>query len=101
MSILIIRYELISDVQVFQPVNAEIESEALKTTQVLIQTLYDESVDVPEDLNSVRGLAKDICEECQELMAEPEKSQAVPATKMIASLLGTTRKSGYICALSH
>ncbi|THH09922.1 hypothetical protein EW145_g1685 [Phellinidium pouzarii] len=76
--------------EVFQPVNSEIEKEALKATQILIQTIYGASTDaqgVPEQLE---GLVMDICDECLELIGEPEKNQAVPASKVIAALIGTT-----------
>ncbi|EJD07612.1 ARM repeat-containing protein [Fomitiporia mediterranea MF3/22] len=76
--------------EVFQPVNPEIEAEALKATEVLIRTIYgfDGSSERSED--HIEGLVADICSECLGLMSEPEKSQAVPASKVIAALIGTT-----------
>ncbi|KAH8111038.1 ARM repeat-containing protein [Phellopilus nigrolimitatus] len=74
--------------EVFQPVNTEIEGAALKSTQVLIQTIY--GTETKESSDKLEGLVKEICEECLELMGEPEKSQAVPASKVIAALVGTT-----------
>lgn len=41
--------------------------------------------------DDTEGLAKDICEECLEVLREPEKSQAKPAIKVLAAFLETTR----------
>ena len=72
--------------------NPEIEAEALKTTQVLIRTIYGSKETSEDTSETLSGLAKEICDECLELMKEPEKSQAIPASKVMASLIGTTGK---------
>lgn len=80
--------------QIFQPVDAETEEEALKTTQVLVKTIYvdeEAAVEVHED---IQGLARDVCEECLNILKEPEKTQARPATKILCTFMLTTRKFG-------
>ncbi|KAH8075854.1 ARM repeat-containing protein [Cristinia sonorae] len=80
--------------EIFQPTDSETESEALKTTQVLIQTIYGSSSQTalgPEPgSEAIEGLAKDACEECIRILKEPEKSQAKPATKVICAFMSTT-----------
>ncbi|KAF8661259.1 hypothetical protein AX16_001362 [Volvariella volvacea WC 439] len=74
--------------EVFQPVDTKTEAEALKTVQALINTLYagqSTGTDV-----EVTGLARDVCEECIEILREPEKSQAKPAIKIISAFISTT-----------
>ena len=72
--------------------NPEIEAEALNTTQILIRTIYGPKESSEDTSETLSGLAKEICDECLELMKEPEKSQAIPASKVMASLIGTTGK---------
>jgi DNA repair/transcription protein MET18/MMS19 len=62
--------------------------EALKATQVLIQTIYADEVADAE----LEGLAKDACEECIQILKEPEKSQAKPAIKVLCAFMSTTRQ---------
>ena len=38
-------------------------------------------------------LVDEITQECLELMKEPEKTQAIPAAKVMGTLIGTTSKS--------
>ena len=64
--------------------NTEIEQEALKVTRTLVSTVGDEG-NGPE-----KWLVGEIGQECLELMSEPEKTQAIPATKVMCSLIGTT-----------
>ncbi|KAI0258930.1 ARM repeat-containing protein [Gloeopeniophorella convolvens] len=72
--------------EIFQPTDPETEQEALNTTQVLIKTIYqDNTVDAEID-----GLAKDACEECIQILKEPEKSQAKPAIKVLCAFMSTT-----------
>jgi DNA repair/transcription protein MET18/MMS19 len=74
--------------EIFQPTDLETEVEALKSTQVLIKTIYaDEVTDTDLD-----GLAKDACEECIQILKEPEKSQAKPAIKVLCAFMSTTRQ---------
>lgn len=58
---------------------------------MLIKTLY--SVDETENKASedIEGLAKDACEECIQILREPEKSQAKPAIKVLCAFMETTR----------
>ena len=69
---------------------------ALKTTQVLIQTIYtptpttgENGKDATMDVE-MEGLAKDACEECIKILKEPEKSQAKPAIKVLCAFMATT-----------
>ena len=64
--------------------NNEIEQEALKVTRILVATVGDEGSAVE------KNLVGEITQECSELMSEPEKTQAIPATKVMGSLIGTT-----------
>lgn len=79
--------------QIFQPVDAETEEEALKTTQVLVKTIYLDEEAAVEQNEDVQGLARDACEECINILKEPEKSQARPATKILCAFMSTTRPS--------
>ncbi|PPQ72316.1 hypothetical protein CVT26_007273, partial [Gymnopilus dilepis] len=76
--------------EIFQPVDPEAEEEALKTTQILVRTIYadeEAAVEVNED---IQGLARNVCEECLQILKEPEKSQARPATKVLGAFMLTT-----------
>lgn len=44
-----------------------------------------------EDDADINGLAHDICEECINILKEPEKSQAKPAAKILCAFMSTTR----------
>jgi DNA repair/transcription protein MET18/MMS19 len=67
------------------------EEEALKTTQTLVKTIYaDED---RESNKEIQGLARDACEECIQVLQEPEKSQAKPAIKILCAFMATTRSS--------
>lgn len=68
------------------------EAEALKTTQVLIQTIYSTDDSEKGSVEDLEGLAKDACDECLEILREPEKSQAQPAMKVLCAFMSTTRK---------
>ncbi len=72
--------------EIFQPTDPETEQEALKATQVVIKTIYADEVTDAE----IDGLAKDACEECIQILKEPEKSQAKPAIKVICAFMSTT-----------
>ncbi|KJA28181.1 hypothetical protein HYPSUDRAFT_130307 [Hypholoma sublateritium FD-334 SS-4] len=76
--------------EIFQPVDAETEEEALKTTQVLVKTIYLDEEAAVEQNEDVQGLARDACEECINILKEPEKSQARPATKILCAFMSTT-----------
>ncbi|KAF7798029.1 hypothetical protein EIP86_009241 [Pleurotus ostreatoroseus] len=76
--------------QIFQPTDLETEVLALKTTQVLVRTIYDShNTDIASD-PQIEGLAKDACDECVRILKEPEKSQAKPATKVLCAFMSTT-----------
>ncbi|GBE89610.1 MMS19 nucleotide excision repair [Sparassis crispa] len=76
--------------EIFQPTDTETEQAALKTTQILVQTIY--AADDTEDKSGedIEGLAKEACEECIQILREPEKSQAQPAIKVICAFMSTT-----------
>lgn len=40
--------------------------------------------------DEMQGLAKDACEECLEVLREPEKSMAKPAMKVLCAFMSTT-----------
>ncbi|KAG8854442.1 hypothetical protein FRB96_007504 [Tulasnella sp. 330] len=71
-------------VKILQPIDAETENKALETTQALIRTIYDSSLDSSEDL------IKDVCKECLNILKEPEKNQAQHAVKILSALVMTT-----------
>ena len=75
--------------EIFQPVDVETEDGALVATQVLMKTLY-ESQEVQVD--DIEGLAKEITQECLDILKQPEKSQARHAIKTTCALISTTRK---------
>ena len=76
--------------QIFQPTDPITEEKALKTTQVLIQTIY--STSESSDDKAIEGLAKDACDECMQILREPEKSQAKHAIKVLCAFMSTTRE---------
>ena len=69
--------------------NAELEDKALETTRVLVKTIYETEGETDSDPT---GIVQEIYVECLELMKAPEKSQAVPATKVASAMIGTTCK---------
>lgn len=76
--------------QVFQPIDPQAESEALETIQALLKTIYADDVSNTSS-EDIQGLARDASEECVEILKEPEKSQARPATKILCAFMSTTR----------
>ncbi|PPQ62900.1 hypothetical protein CVT24_006298 [Panaeolus cyanescens] len=76
--------------EIFQPVDVQMEEEALKTTKILVQTIYSEEEAAMESDDDIQGLARDACEECMQILKEPEKSQARPATKILCTFMTTT-----------
>jgi DNA repair/transcription protein MET18/MMS19 len=77
--------------QVFQPVDPQAESDALNTIQVLIKTIYEENSVATTSTDNIKGLAREASEECIQILKEPEKSQARPATKILCVFMSTTR----------
>ena len=75
--------------EIFQPVDTETEDSALLVTRALVKTIH-EGQDVQVD--EFKGFAKEITQECLDILKQPEKSQARHAIKTICSLLPTTRK---------
>ncbi len=67
------------------------EEKALKTFQVLIQTIYSAAEEGQDDDATIEGLAKDASDECMEILGEPEKSQAKHAIKVLCAFMSTTR----------
>ncbi|KAH9913980.1 ARM repeat-containing protein [Epithele typhae] len=77
--------------KIFQPTDSVIEEKALKTTQVLIKTIYAPTpLDTTADTAEIEGLAKDACNECIQILREPEKSQAKHAIKVLCAFMSTT-----------
>ncbi|KAI0310724.1 ARM repeat-containing protein [Amylostereum chailletii] len=76
--------------EIFQPTDPQTEEVALKTTQILIQTIYPEDDTGSTPTDDVEGLAKDACEECIQILKEPEKSQAKPSMKVLCAFVSTT-----------
>lgn len=76
--------------EIFQPMDSNTEEEALKTTQILVKTIYQEEEAAHEQSEDIAGLARDACEECIQILREPEKSMAKPATKVICAFMATT-----------
>ncbi|KAJ8481644.1 hypothetical protein ONZ51_g5860 [Trametes cubensis] len=76
--------------EIFQPTDSDTQEKALKTTQVLIQTIYSASEAERSDSAEIEGLAKDACEECIQILREPEKSQAQHAIKVLCAFMSTT-----------
>ncbi|WVR08275.1 hypothetical protein IAU60_005322 [Kwoniella sp. DSM 27419] len=68
--------------------DTSIEAAALSALESLIRTLYPTADDAPS------GLAQDIIKECLEILNEPEKSQAMAATKILAALLRASSSAG-------
>ena len=59
--------------------------------QVLIKTIYSSEEGENKAGEDIEGLAKDACEECIQILREPEKSQAKPAIKVMCAFMETTR----------
>ncbi|KAG6909334.1 hypothetical protein DXG01_000934 [Tephrocybe rancida] len=76
--------------QIFQPTDPQTEEQALKTTQALVETIYTHEEDAIESDDDVQGLARDVCEECINILREPEKNQAKPAIKVLCAFMSTT-----------
>lgn len=81
--------------QIFQPVDPQTEERALAAVQVLIKTIYAEEEAAVESDEDIQGLARDACQECIDILKEPEKSQAKPATKVLCTFISTTRRPSF------
>ena len=79
--------------QILYSSDTTIEASALSALESLIRTLYPTAQDVPS------GLAQTIIKECLDMMREPEKTQALAATKMLVALVRASCKSASICLL--
>ncbi|TFL01612.1 Dos2-interacting transcription regulator of RNA-Pol-II-domain-containing protein [Pterulicium gracile] len=75
--------------EIFQPTDSVTEIEALRTVQTLVKTIYPHG-DADGLRDEMQGLAKDACEECLEVLREPEKSMAKPAMKVLCAFMSTT-----------
>ncbi|KAJ9107913.1 hypothetical protein QFC19_002656 [Naganishia cerealis] len=71
--------------EIFYSPDAQIESDALETFRAMILALY------PEDKENSIDTAQEIIKECQELLKEPEKSKAKPATKILCGLISASQ----------
>lgn len=81
--------------QIFQPIDTETEEGALVAIQVLVKTIYAEEEAAVESDEDIQGLARNVCEECINILKEPEKSQAKPATKVLCAFISTTRRPSF------
>jgi DNA repair/transcription protein MET18/MMS19 len=81
--------------EIFQPTDPVTEGEALKTTQELIKVIYADNTSDPGADDDIDGLAREACEECIQILKEPEKSQAQPAIKVLCAFMSTTRNSHF------
>ncbi|EJD43759.1 ARM repeat-containing protein [Auricularia subglabra TFB-10046 SS5] len=77
-------------VEIFQPIDNETQSLALKATQALVRTIY--SQDAADA--AVSGTARTVTDECLRILREPEKNQAKPATLALSALIDTTLPVG-------
>lgn len=77
--------------EIFQPTDRITEEEALKTAQDLVKVIQSSTSDETAMQQDVDAFVKEVCAECLKLLGEPEKSQAIPATKVVNALLSTTR----------
>jgi len=73
-------------------VDPQTEEDALKTVQVLVKTIYTDEEAAVESNEDIHGLARDACEECLQILQEPEKTQARAATKILSAFMSTTRE---------
>ena len=67
--------------QIFYSPDAQIEADASETLQTMIGVLY------PTPEHKVTGLAEEVIKECAELLKEPEKSKAKPATRTLVACI--------------
>jgi DNA repair/transcription protein MET18/MMS19 len=58
--------------------------------QTLIKTIYSDSTKQDEEAEGMKGLITDICDECADMLREPDRSQSKAAIKIVCSLLQTT-----------
>lgn len=59
--------------------------------QELIKTIYSSEESSLENDDDIQGLAREACNECIQILKEPEKSQAKPAIKVLCAFISTTR----------
>jgi hypothetical protein len=80
--------------KIFYSPDAQIESDALETFRAMVLALY------PEGKENSIDTAQEIIKECQELLKEPEKSKAKPATKILCGLITASREPNYLANAS-
>jgi len=64
--------------------------------QTLVKTIYADEEAAVESNDDIQGLAREACEECIQILKEPEKSQAKPAIKILCTFISTTRASSLL-----
>jgi DNA repair/transcription protein MET18/MMS19 len=74
--------------QIFYSPDAQIEADASETLQTMLHVLYPTMDDKPS------GIAESVIKECAELLKEPEKSKAKPATRTLVAMIKASRESG-------
>ena len=77
---------LLTVLQVLYSSDTTIEASALSALESLVGTLYPTEADTPV------GLAQDIVKQCSDILQEPEKSQGIAATKVLAALVRASRQ---------
>lgn len=73
--------------QIMYSSDTAIETAALAVLEALIRTLY------PIEAEPPTGLAQDIIKECLIILEEPEKTQGLASTKILAALVRSSRTS--------
>jgi DNA repair/transcription protein MET18/MMS19 len=73
---------------VFQPTDPITEKEALKTVEVLVKIIH--ANEDQEKLDDIQGFGREVCEECIQILREPERSLAKPAIKILCAFMSTT-----------
>ena len=59
--------------------------------QELIRAIYSPEESSLQNDEDIDGLAREACNECIQILKEPEKSQAKPAIKVLCAFIATTR----------
>lgn len=77
--------------QIFHANESDVEEMALSALRALLQTVYAE-VDSPEEIkqDNASKLARKLCDTCLLELKEADKSNATPATKILAAALSAS-----------
>ena len=72
-------------VKIFQPTDVLTETDALTALKSLLDCLHSDGIPAPD--SHIQGIAEIICTECLHILEEPERSQALPAIKVVDTML--------------